>query len=102
MLLLDSFPKSAPVRNVGENELAFVECERVGAIVATERQSQRFAFHTPMSRDWCPTLVRCNCPIFYSTIGIKNQMLVHGSCVADRSFSPMTDQSARIVRRRRA
>ena len=102
MLLLDPFPKTAAVRDIWENELALIKCERVGAIAAAERQRQRFAFDTPMADHWLPALVRGDRPIFYSAIGIKNQMLVYGTGVTDRSFSPMTDQPARIVLRRGA
>jgi hypothetical protein len=37
ILLVDLFPELATVRNVWENELAFVEGERAGAVVSTER-----------------------------------------------------------------
>src|SRR5437016_2912211 len=35
--LLDLFPEPAAIWNVRENELALVESERIGAVVATER-----------------------------------------------------------------
>ena len=46
-----------------------------------------------------PALVGRSGAVLNSTIGVKDEMLVYRARIADRRFSPMTDQCARISRR---
>lgn len=98
--LLDLFPEPATIRNVWKNKLTLVKGERVGAVVATERERQRFAFNIPMAFHELPALVGRRGPVLNSTIDMKDEMLVYRARIADRGFSPMSNQRVRIFRRR--
>jgi hypothetical protein len=93
-LSVDSFPEPAAIRNVWENELALVKSERIGAVIATEGQRERFTFNAPVTCHRLPPLVGSGGPVLNSPIGVKDQMFIYRACIADSSFSPMTDQSA--------
>ena len=51
-----------------------------------------------MARHRVSALVRRHRPVFDSSIGMKDEMLVHRACIADRGFPPMTNQLLCVIR----
>lgn len=96
--LLDLFPEPAAIRNIGKDELAFIEREGPRIFVFAEDKLQRLAFHAPMAGDRRRAISRGYGPILCSAIGMQHQMLIPRTTENDRSFAPVSSERARIFR----